>query len=106
MEFPVRRLRRCRRKGSTNYRRQSGYYTLYHGRNSDILCTRYKASNFVVPPGAVGEMHDHLLYKYKGYSLCVTVSEQGRFICVLTTSEPMDELRHDISLARAFSIVR
>ena len=81
-------------------------YTLYHGRNSDILCTRYKASDFGVPPGAIGEVHGHLLYEYKGYSLCVTVSEQGRFICVLTTSEPMDQLRHDISLARAFSIIR
>ena len=81
-------------------------YTLYHGRNSDILCTRYKASDFAVPPGAIGEIHGHLLYEYKGYSLCVTVSEQGRFICVLTTSEPMDQLRHDISLARAFSIIR
>jgi hypothetical protein len=81
-------------------------YTLYHGRNSDILCTRYKASDFVVPPGAVGEMHGHILYKYKGYSLCVTVSERSHFICVLTTSEPMDQLRHDISLARAFSIAR
>jgi Putative zinc-finger len=81
-------------------------YTLYHGRNNDILCTRYKASDFAVPPGAVGEIHGHLLYEYKGYSLCVTVSEQGHFICVLTTSEPMDSLRHDISLAQAFSIVR
>ncbi len=81
-------------------------YTLYHGRNNDILCTRYKASDFAVPPGAVGEINGHLLYEYKGYSLCVTVSEQGRFICVLTTSEPMDRLRHDISLARAFSIIR
>jgi hypothetical protein len=81
-------------------------YTLYHGRNSDILCTRYKASDFAVPPGAVGEIHGHLLYEYEGYSLCVTVSEKGHFICVLTTSEPMDRLRHDISLARAFSIVR
>jgi hypothetical protein len=81
-------------------------YTLYHGRNSDILCTRYKASDFAVPPGAVGEIHGHLLYEYKGYSLCVTVSEKGHFICVLTTSEPMDRLRHDISLARAFSVVR
>jgi len=81
-------------------------YTLYHGRNSDILCTRYKASDFALPPNAVGEMHGHLLYEYRGYSLCVTVSEKGHFICVLTTSEPMDELRHDISLARAFSIVR
>jgi len=81
-------------------------YTLYHGRNSDILCTRYKASDFAVPPGAVGEIHGHLLYEYKGYSLCVTVSEKGHFICVLITSEPMDRLRHDISLARAFSIVR
>ena len=80
-------------------------YTLYHGRNSDILCTRYKASDFAVPRGAVGEIHGHLLYEYNGYSLCVTVSAQGRFICVLTTSEPMDALRHDISLARAFSIV-
>ena len=81
-------------------------YTLYHGRNNDILCTRYKASNLTVPPGAVGEIHGHLLYEYKGYSLCVTVSEKGHFICVLTTSEPMDRLRHDISLARAFSTVR
>ena len=81
-------------------------YTLYHGRNSYILCTRYKASDFAMPPGAVGEIHGHLLYEYKGYSLCVTVSEQGHFICVLTTSEPMDELRHDISLARAFSVQR
>jgi Putative zinc-finger len=81
-------------------------YTLYHGRDSDILCTRYKASDFAVPPNAIGEIHGHLLYEYKGYSLCVTVSEQGRFICVLTTSEPMDQLRHDISLARAFSIIR
>jgi hypothetical protein len=81
-------------------------YTLYRGRNGDILCTRYKASDFAIPPGAVGDIHGHLLYEYKGYSLCVTVSEKGHFICVLTTSEPMDELRHDISLARAFSMVR
>lgn len=81
-------------------------YTLYHGRNGDILCTRYKASDFAVPSGAVGDMHGHLLYDYKGYSLCLTVSEQGHFICVLTTNEPMDELRHDISLAHAFSIER
>lgn len=81
-------------------------YTLYHGRNGDILCTRYKASDLALPPGALGDMHGHLLYRYKGYSLCLTVSEQDHFICVLTTSEPMDELRHDISLARAFSIER
>ena len=81
-------------------------YTLYHGRNSDILCTRYKASDFAVPPGAIGKMHGHLLYEYKGYSVCVTVSKKGRFICVLTSSESMDKLRHDITLARAFSFVR
>lgn len=81
-------------------------YTLYHGRNSDILFTCYKAGDFTVPPGAVGEVHGHLLYEYKGYSICVAVSEQGRFIYVLTTSEPLDELRHDISLARDFSVVR
>jgi Putative zinc-finger len=81
-------------------------YTLYHGRNSDILLTCYRANDFTVPPGAVGEVHGHLLYEYKGYSLSVTASEQGRFICVLITSEPMNELRHDISLARAFSVIR
>lgn len=81
-------------------------YTLYHGRNGDILCTRYKASDFAVPPGAIGEHNGHLFYEYEGYSLCVTVSEQGRFICVLITSEPMNQLRHDVSLARAFSVIR
>ena len=81
-------------------------YTLYRGRNGDILCTRYKASDFAMPPGKIGEIHGHLLYEYEGYSLCVTVSEQGHFICVLTTSEPMDEFKHDISLAQAFSVQR
>jgi putative zinc finger protein len=81
-------------------------YTLYRGRNGDILCTRYKASDFAIPPGAAGEIHGHMLYEYKGYSLCVTVSEESHFICVLATSEPMDELRHDISLAHAFSVER
>lgn len=80
-------------------------YTLYRGRNGDILCTRYKANDFAVPPGAVGEIHGHLLYEYGGYSLSVTVSEQGHFICILTTSEPIETLRHDISLARAFSVI-
>lgn len=81
-------------------------YTLYHGRNGDILCTRYKASDFAIPPGAIGEIHGHLLYEYEGYSLCVTVSQEGHFICVLTTSEPMDGFKHDISLAHAFSVQR
>jgi hypothetical protein len=79
-------------------------YTLYRGRNGDILCTRYKASDFAVPPGAVGEIHGHVLYEYDGYSLCVTVSQRDHFICILTTSEPIAELRRDISLAQAFSI--
>ena len=47
-----------------------------------------------------------MLYEYEGYSLCVTVSQDDHFICVLTTSEPMDELKHDISLAQAFSVQR
>ena len=79
-------------------------YTLYRGRNGDILCARYKANDFAIPPGAVGDIHGHLLYEYSGYSLCLTVSQQGHFICLLITSEPIDELRHDILLARAFSI--
>ncbi|HEY2524852.1 MAG TPA: hypothetical protein VGI29_07320 [Candidatus Binataceae bacterium] len=81
-------------------------YTLYRGRNGDILCTRYKASDFAMPPSAIGEVHGHMLYEYEGYSLCVTVSKADHFICVLTTSEPMDELKHDISLAQAFSVQR
>ena len=81
-------------------------YTLYHGRNNDILCTRYKASDFTVPPGAVGEIHGHLLYEYKGYSLCVTVSETGPFHLCTHDQRADGRLRHDISLARAFSTVR
>ncbi|HVB80649.1 MAG TPA: hypothetical protein VNE82_11985 [Candidatus Binataceae bacterium] len=81
-------------------------YTLYHGRNNDILCTFYKASDFPIPPGAVGRFNGHLFYRYKGYSLCVTASKQRRFVSVLITSEPLARLRHDISLARAFSFVR
>ena len=78
-------------------------YTLYRGRNGDILCARYKASDFTIPRGAVAEYDGHSFYLYKGYSLCLTVSEEGHFICVLTTNEPMAQFRHDVSLAEAFS---
>lgn len=77
-------------------------YTLYHGPNGDILCTRYKASNFTVPPGAVADLNGHRFYHYKGYSLCLTVSEQGHFICVLTAKESMEQFQRDLSMARAF----
>ncbi len=79
-------------------------YTLYHGPSGDILCTRYKASNFTIPPGAVAERHGHRFYRYKGYNLCLTVSEEGRFICVLTAKEPMEQFQRDISMARAFTL--
>jgi hypothetical protein len=78
-------------------------YTLYRGRNGDILCARYKASHFTIPRGAVAEYDGHSFYLYKGYSLCLTVSEEGHFICVLSTNEPMAQFRHDVSLAEAFS---
>jgi anti-sigma factor RsiW len=79
-------------------------YTLYHGPDGDILCTRYKASNFTIPPGAVAEHHGHRFYRYKGYSLCLTVSEQRHFICVLTAKKPMEQFERDIAMARAFSL--
>lgn len=79
-------------------------YTLYRGPRGDILCTRYKADNFTIPPGAVAELHGHRFYVYKGYSLCLTVSKDDHFICVLTTREPMERFRRDVSLARAFSL--
>jgi hypothetical protein len=78
-------------------------YTLYRGRNGDILCARYKANDFTIPRGAVAEYEGHSFYLYKGYSLCLTVSEEGHFICVLTTNEPMAQFGHDVSLAEAFS---
>jgi hypothetical protein len=79
-------------------------YTLYHGRNSDILFTCYRANDFAVPPGAVSKFHGHLLYRYKGYS--VAVLQRGGFTYVLTTSEPLGDLRRDISLACDFSVAR
>jgi hypothetical protein len=36
-------------------------------------------------------------------SLCLTVSEEGHFICVLITTTPMQQFRHEVSLAEAFS---
>lgn len=79
-------------------------YTLYHGPGGDLLCTRYKASNFSFPPGAVGEHHGHRFYSYRGYSLCLTISREGRFICVLTSREPMAQFERDVSMAQAFAL--
>ncbi|HZO82538.1 MAG TPA: hypothetical protein VFB33_12665 [Candidatus Binataceae bacterium] len=79
-------------------------YTLYRGPKGDLLCTRYKANNFSFPPGAVAEHHGHRFYSYKGYSLCLTISREGRFICVLTAREPMEQFERDISMARAFTL--
>lgn len=79
-------------------------YTLYHGPGGDLLCTRYKASNFGFPPGAVAEHHGHRFYRYKGYSLCLTISREGHFICVLTAREPMEQFERDVSMAQAFAL--
>jgi hypothetical protein len=77
-------------------------YTLYHGPHGDILCTRYKANNFTIPPGAVAENDGHRFYRYKGYSLCLTIDKVGHYICVLAAKEPLEEFQKDVSMAGAF----
>jgi hypothetical protein len=62
-----------------------------------------QASDFTIPRGAIAEHDGHRFYKYKGYSLCLTASEDGHFICGLATTAPMEQFSRDVSLAEAFS---
>jgi len=73
-------------------------YTFYRNPRNDILCMRYKGTDFTIPPGAIAEYEGHLLYLYKGYTLCLTISENGRFICVLTTDVAPSQFERDMSL--------
>jgi hypothetical protein len=73
-------------------------YTFYRNPYNDILCMRYKATDFSIPPGAIAEYEEHLLYEYKGYTLCVTISENERYICLLVTTVRPYQFERDISL--------
>jgi anti-sigma factor RsiW len=75
-------------------------YTFYRNPHNDILCMRYKTADFAVPPDPIAEYEGHLLYQYKGYTLCVTVSQTGRYVCVLTTNVRPSQFMRDMELAR------
>lgn len=74
-------------------------YTLYHGANGYILSMQYRASDFAVPPGAAADHDGHRFYRYKGYSLCLTISEPEHYIGVLATRAPLAALERAVSAA-------
>jgi hypothetical protein len=74
-------------------------FTFYKGANTSLLCTRYKVSAFNPPPGAVHEMGDHLFYNYHGYSICYSYSPVGKFVCLLITRQPVNQLLDSVEYA-------
>jgi anti-sigma factor RsiW len=82
-------------------------YTLYHGANGDILDMRYRGSNFTAPAGvAAAERDGHRFYRYRGYSLCLTMSEPGRYVDVLAARAPIAELERAVSTASLSHLVK
>jgi anti-sigma factor RsiW len=74
-------------------------YTLYRGTKGDILNMRYRASDLSVPAGAAADRGAHRFYRYKGYSLCLTMSESGHYIDILAANLPLAELEQTVSTA-------
>jgi Putative zinc-finger len=74
-------------------------FTFYKGAKTSLLCTRYKVSEFIPPPGAVREMADHLFYSYHGYSICYSYSPVGKFVCLLITRQPVTQLLDSVEYA-------
>ena len=67
--------------------------------STSLLCVRYQVHKFNPPPGAVHQMGSHLFYNYNGYSICYSYSPVGRFVCVLITRQPVQQLLESVEYA-------
>lgn len=74
-------------------------YTLYHGAKGNILNMRYRANDFSVPPGAAATHGRHRFYRYKGDSLCLTISEHTGYVDILAARMPLAKLEQAVSTA-------
>lgn len=74
-------------------------YTLYRGPNGALMDICIKSPRLKTPIGAVYWVGLHSFYRYKHYSLCVTLDTTGRFVSILVTSQPIINLVRDVTLA-------
>ncbi len=69
--------------------------TLYRGAGGAIMCIRFHAPGFKVPPGAHALSEDSYAYSYQGCSLVLTVNKD--WICALVSRLPLSEFAKDVA---------
>jgi len=75
-------------------------YTFYLGADGDeMLCAYYKSYDRDFPPGAVGGSGNYRYYRRGATTIRVETVAGHPIICVLVSNMPLDEMRHDVSIA-------
>ncbi len=69
--------------------------TLYRGAGGTIMCIRFHAPNFKLPPGGHPIAGDSYAYSYQGCSLVLTVNNQ--WVCALVSHLPAAQFEKDIT---------
>ena len=71
-------------------------FTLYKGGEKSVMCIRFKTSTDQLPPGSVQTVGGYVFYRYYGYSICYTYSPIGKFVCLLVTRQPVQQLLENV----------
>lgn len=74
-------------------------YTVYRGPSHEsILCMRLRdADANAIPKDAILRTGGHAFYRYRGLSLCVTVDQNRRFVCILASRMPIERLEQVVA---------
>jgi hypothetical protein len=70
-------------------------YTLYRNQTTSILSIGLK-QRLIAPQGGYW-FDSHVLYSYRGYSICLTIYPTGNFASIIVARAPMEELLRDVA---------
>ena len=69
--------------------------TLYRGADGTIMCIRFHAPDFKIPPGAHPMAGGSYAYPYQGCSLVISADE--KWVCVLISNLPAAQFEKDVA---------
>jgi hypothetical protein len=69
--------------------------TLYRGADGAIMCIRFHAPDFKIPPGAHAMTGGSYAYSYQGSSLVISADQ--KWVCVLISNLPAPQFEKDVT---------
>jgi anti-sigma factor (TIGR02949 family) len=72
-------------------------FTFYRGPKGALMCTRFQPDDLSFPPGGRELQTDQYIYYYRGFSLVLSINTERRWLCILMSRLPPEELADDLS---------